>query len=160
MSMWRGWFIAVLFVFVWHGTVVSAAPLRPFLTASLEEILEHYHGQPLLLAFWSRECPPCIAELQLLSRMQRRHAFNLVLVSVDGYANSEATDSVLKEMRLQAVESWTFADEVPARLYYAIDPGWQGELPRSELFSPHGKRISHIGKLTADQINTWLRQGE
>jgi hypothetical protein len=34
----------------------------------------------------------------------------------------------------------------------------QSELPRSEWFTSLGKRTSHIGRLTAEQIDSWLQQ--
>jgi len=94
-------------------------------------------------------------ELQLLSRMQTQGGFKMVLVSVDGLAEQAAVTQTIEELRLQDVENWAFADEMTARLYFSIDPSWQGELPRSEWFSSSGKRISKIGRLTEAQIKAW-----
>ena len=138
--------------------IASASSLRPFVQGSLTEITHRYQGRPLLLAFWSGDCPPCMEELRLLSRLQTQASFKMVLVSVDGIVARGTVMRTLDEMQLQGVENWVFADELSARLYFGIDPTWQGELPRSEWFSSSGKRTSHIGRLTEAQIRAWLAQ--
>ena len=51
-----------------------------------------------------------------------------------------------------------FAEAVPERLRYAIDPAWGGELPRSYLFDAAHRRQAHSGLLDEAQLKDWLKR--
>ena len=52
---------------------VDAEPLKPFVGASRIEIEKAHIGQPMILAFWSLDCPYCMDELNVLGDLVKKH---------------------------------------------------------------------------------------
>jgi hypothetical protein len=53
---------------------------------------------------------------------------------------------------LQNTEAWVFADSFVERLRFEVDKQWQGELPRTYLFSDDGEAEAVSGKLNEVQL--------
>lgn len=137
----------------------SAGELHPFTSDSLPAIRQQHAGRPFILTLWSLTCHHCVKELQTLGRLARgERNLPLVIVSTDTPAEASEIRAALKRFGLERFDTWVFADGVPERLRYAIDPAWRGELPRSYLFDSAHRREAHSGMLSEAQLRNWLRQ--
>lgn len=154
--------LATALLFLWLALGAAAAgagELRPFTGDSLTAIRQTFAGRPFILTLWSLTCHHCVKELQTLGRLARSERnLPLVIVSTDTPAEAPEIRAALKRFGLERFDTWVFADGVPERLRYAIDPAWRGELPRSYLFDPAHRREAHSGMLSEAQIKNWLRQ--
>lgn len=142
------------------GAVVAAAgELHPFSGDSLPAIKQEFAGRPFILTLWSLTCHHCAKELQMLGRLVRSDRnLPLVIVSTDTTAGAPEIRAALKRFGLDRLDTWVFADAVPERLRYAIDPAWRGELPRSYLFDAAHRREAHSGLLNEAQLKDWLKR--
>lgn len=137
----------------------GAAELHPFTAESLPAIKARFAGRPFILTLWSLTCHHCAKELQLLGRLARADGgLPLVVVSTDTPADAPALRDALKRHGLDRVDTWVFADAVPERLRYVIDPAWHGELPRSYLFDAAHQREAHSGLLDEARLRAWLKR--
>jgi thiol-disulfide isomerase/thioredoxin len=151
------WCLAALLALV--TATASAGELRPFTGDSLPAIQQQFAGRPFILTLWSLTCHHCAKELQTLGKLARSDRnLPLVIVSTDTPAEASEIRVALKGFGLGRFDTWVFADAVPERLRYAIDPAWRGELPRSYLFDPAHRREAHSGMLSEAQLKNWLRQ--
>ena len=136
---------------LWAGVGLSSAAvaeLAPFDADRLDTITQTRAGQPFVLVLWSIDCPPCYKELAMLGRLRERFApGQLVLVSTDSADHQDEIEHTLARFGLTALESYVFADSVPARLRQRIDPTWFGELPRSYLYNADHSRRAISGLL-------------
>jgi len=136
-----------------------AGELRPFTADSLPAIQQQFAGRSYILTLWSLTCHHCARELQMLGRLVRSDRnLPLVIVSTDTPAEAPEIRAALKRFGLDRLDTWVFADAVPERLRYSIDPAWRGELPRSYLFDPVHRREAHSGLLSEAQIKDWLKR--
>ena len=136
-----------------------AGELQPFTGASLPAIQKQFAGRPFILTLWSLTCHHCAKELQMLGRLVRSDRnLPLVIVSTDTPAEAPEIRAALKRFGLDRLDTWVFADAVPERLRYSIDPAWRGELPRSYLFDAAHRREAHSGMLGEAQIKAWLKR--
>ena len=125
-----------LFLFLILSQQVDAEPLKPFVGASRIEIEKAHIGQPMILAFWSLDCPYCMDELNVLGDLVKKHPkVKLVVVNTDGLTASQEVTKALNKIRLPKVyEAWQFAEADEDRLRYSVDKNWYGELPRTYYY--------------------------
>ena len=133
------------------------ADIEPFLAETFTELKDEREGQGFLLALWSVDCPPCMAELSMLGELLEEHPdLPLVLVSTDQIDQRADAEDFLIEYGLEGITSWMFADPFAERLRFTIDPQWFGELPRSYYFDAQHQPEAHSGILSETQARTWL----
>lgn len=151
------WCLAALLALV--AATASAGELRPFTGDSLPAIQQQFAGRPFILTLWSLTCHHCAKELQTLGKLARsERKLPLVIVSTDTPDDARELRAALKRHGLDRFDTWVFADAVPERLRYAIDPAWRGELPRSYLFDVAHRREAHSGLLNEAQLKAWLNR--
>lgn len=138
----------------------SAAGPERFDSGSLAKIQARYAGKPFILSLWSVNwCGHCINELTMLGKLSKNEKnLPLVLVAVDSPEDAEAIRKTLHTLGLGHAESWVFDDPIPERLRAAIDPAWQGELPRSYLYDTTHRRQAVVGELDKAGLKAWLKQ--
>lgn len=135
----------------------TEADIRPFTAETLDDIQAEYEDRPFLLALWSVDCPPCMAELDMLGRLRDEHpGLPLVLVSTDPIEQRDDAEDFLLDYGLADMRSWMFADPFAERLRFTIDPQWYGELPRSYHYDAAHQAEAHSGMLTEEQVREWL----
>ena len=123
---------------------------------SYKTIMKEKQNQPFILLLWSLDCPPCIEELDMLSRFSKQHKdIDLVFVSTDTPSQIDEIVQLMTRYGLRHYSQWVFSDNSAQHLRYAIDPAWYGELPRSYLNSREGKRLTLTGRLDHKLINAW-----
>ena len=140
-------------------STAAIAELKPFTTSSMEQILAERVAKPFILLLWSIDCAPCMKELQQLQQAQSALSkTDLILISTDGMENHAEAQRVLTEFGLNNNDNWIFADAMPERLRYRIDPNWSGELPRSYFYDASHQRNSKSGALSLTLLQEWLRK--
>ena len=144
---------------LWASAATASAGLKPFVSDSLQQIISSRQGAPFILVLWSIDCPPCLQELARLQQLRTQfHATSLVLVSTDEMQLANEVTQLLSDFELDQMDSWIFAEPMPERLRYAIDPAWYGELPRAYFYRSGGQRIAHSGSLSSAVLQQWLQQ--
>ena len=138
---------------------IASAQLKPFQSNSLEQIQAEHSNKPFILLLWSIECAPCRKELKLLQDFQDALTdANLILLATDNLQNQAEVQQVLTEYNLEHHNNWIFADDMPERLRYRIDPNWFGELPRAYFYDAQHKRTSKSGVLSPALLKDWIQQ--
>jgi thiol-disulfide isomerase/thioredoxin len=134
------------------------ADVRGFGRGAWPALLAAHRGRRAIVHFWGITCGPCLAELPAWGAFLRRHAdAPLVLIAADPAPQpAEALAAVLDRAGLSAAESWRFDGGFADRLYYEVDPDWQGELPRTTLLIPDGVQDSWLGETDFPRLDRWL----
>src|SRR5258707_2621657 len=140
----------------------SEAPpqLKPFERGSWHEVLRSHAGRPTIVHFWGVTCGRCKVDLPLLGEFMKVHsAIDMVTVSADLVPDLPgATRSMLEKSGLQSAENWIFSDGFVERLRFEIDPGWQGEIPRTVLISRDGEITTIEGSAEMADLDKWSDQ--
>ncbi len=108
--------------------------------------LNGLHGKWVLVNFWAPWCPPCLAEMPDLVKMQERHKdLQVIGVAVMYRARQDVTNVVKNKAISYPI---VFGNED-----IASDFGGVSGLPTSFLYSPSGKLVGqHQGPLTRQQL--------
>jgi len=139
--------------------LLLAATPKPFVSGSMAEIKAAQDTKPMIVSFWSIDCPPCYKELAMWRELSlHMPQLKLVLVSTDEIDAEQEVIDVLQKAGVAQLESWQFADDHVQRLRYEIDKDWYGELPRSYFYSPAGQVEAVSGLVVQDRIEQWLAQ--
>ena len=150
-------YVLVIVVMMTSVSVFSENLIRPFISGSYSQILEK-RSKPFVLILWSLDCPSCYKELEMLSQFNKRHIqHDIVLVSTDIEASNNEIQAVLKEYKLEHIESWVFSGTSDESLRFEVDPSWHGELPRSYLFKTRDKKQVISGLLVEKNLLAWMK---
>ena len=91
--------------------------------------------------------------------MKHHPAIDMVTISADLVPDlPDATRSMLEKSGLSPAENWIFGDGFVERLRFEIDPGWQGDIPRTMLISQDGKITTIEGSAEMTDIEEWSDQ--
>lgn len=138
------------------NAAVAAQPHKVLSVVSIQDILERHKGEPFIMALWSLECAACYKELEMLSELQQQYSLKLVLISVDGVAAAAEIGAVLEKDTYPRSEFWVFADYDSVQLRYALDPAWQGELPRTYLYDAQQHYRAISGLMDKKMLESWM----
>ena len=124
-------------------TQLENPPIRPALTLQTldgqEVNLEKHHGQIVLVNAWATWCPPCVAEMPSLDRLQAlRGSPDFVVVPISLDRTQEEAKLWLEKNELRNLESWhdtsyRFTGE-------AMLPG----LPTTILYNRGGREVARL----------------
>jgi thiol-disulfide isomerase/thioredoxin len=134
------------------------ADLKSFGRGSWQGILHAHAGRPTVIHFWGVTCGPCKVELPLLGQFMKEHsAIDVVTISADLVPDLPgATRSMLEQSGLGSAENWIFGDGFVERLRFEIDPGWQGDIPRTILISRNGDIATIEGSVEMTKLQKWF----
>ena len=136
---------------------LAAQEIKHFEPESFSKILVAHTNRPLIIALWSIDCPHCPDDLALLGALLKKYpALDAVVIATDAPRDIPAITATLARYHLEQVEAWVFANDFVEQLRYAIDRRWQGELPRTYLYSANGAVRAISGKLTLPQMQSWI----
>ena len=100
---------------------------------------------PAVVALWSTECAYCKKNLTLLGALSRQ-AKPLKVVTVATEPELPESGPILDSYRVRGPR-YAYGNDAPEALAYALDPAWQGELPRTLIFDGRGGRTVVSGVL-------------
>lgn len=146
-------FLAVLLLLINAGIAVAETPaIKPFSPGSYQQILTGKANQGFMMVVWSLDCPTCIKDMELLSRIHTlKPELKIVMLSTDEPTATADVEKMLEKYHLADLENWLFASDNAQQLRYEIDPGWYGELPRTYFFSSSHQREGVSGALTQEE---------
>lgn len=126
-----------------------AEGLNPFVQGSYQTILNAHRPQPFMLVIWSVDCPSCLKDMELISKLHKDHPeLKIVMLSTDEPDLSAEINKILDQHGLSGLENWVFAADDSQRLRYEIDPSWYGEMPRTYFFNRNHQRTGLSGALS------------
>jgi len=126
----------------------ATAPHDPRLidAQGFQQILQRYHGKPLLVNFWATWCEPCRDEYPLLNEIARQYApqgLHVVGVNFD-----QDGDLILMRRFIARYKpvfpNYRKKQGHEAEFQQLVLPGWNGSLPVSLFYSKDGQQIGHI----------------
>lgn len=128
-----------------------AVDVHPLGTSQVASLVSPPVRGERLVALWSLECAYCEANLKALAQIQRAHPdqVELVTVATDSIDAGREIASRLHKAGMDAYPARAFADDMPDRLNYLLDPHWGGELPRVLVIRADGSRRGYSGLLDA-----------
>lgn len=112
------------------------------------------HGKPTVVALWSTDCSHCKSNLRLFSDLARQQK-NLRVVSIATEPASPEAAKVLDTLSLPG-DRYAYGSDAPEALAYALDPRWQGELPRTLIFDGKGNKVAVSGTLNEGRLRQAL----
>ena len=136
----------------------ARAGMRGFGRGTWRTLLAAHKGRPAIVHFWGITCGPCLSELPAWGGFLRQHpSAPLLLIAADPAPQpGEALASVLDRSGLAGAEAWRFDAGFSERLYFEVDPDWQGELPRTTLLTADGTQDSWLGETDFKRLAQWL----
>ena len=136
---------------------VRAAAFHPFGRGSWQQLKTLHAGRPTIVHFWSITCEPCLAEMSLWRQLVRQETnVDIVLVSTDSISNAKLISQRIDKAGLAKADNWAFADQFTDRLYFEVNPHWQGVLPYTVLIGRNGKTVTFVGKTDPAELKAWI----
>ena len=137
------------------------AAFRPFDAASWRALRAAHAGRPTLVHFWGMTCGPCRTEMPRLGQVLAAHpGVDVVTVDTDeaggAVASADAALAFLRQSAMPLADAWRFADPFAARLFYAVDSAWQGEVPMTVLLARDGTVTRHVGAADPAALEAWF----
>ncbi len=136
-----------------------AYELMPFEINTRNVIEKKYLNQPLIISFWSIDCPYCIDDLKKLGKaLSKNKNVKLITVCVDGKESAKKAERILNLAHLPEHERYQYAEVDEDKLRYSIDPTWYGELPRTYFYDTAHQVTPLSGKIPNSFLYAWLNK--
>ena len=156
---------AALSAAAFAAQAAGALQFQPLHARDVPALLQTPQARPLIVEIWSLECSYCRENIARIAQWRRtaKRNVDVVMVSMDGPEQAEMLNRALaplardSKVGLARVPQYANAEDMPERLRAALDPGWQGEMPRTIILHPDGKRHASSGLLTPQALDTALR---
>ena len=149
--------IFLFFLFFSHFSF--AYDFMPFDMNTRQVIEKRYIDQPLIISFWSIDCPYCINDLKKLGKaLSKNTNVKLITVCVDGKESAKKAERILSQANLPKHEQYQYAEVDEDRLRYNIDPAWYGELPRTYFYDAAHQVTPLSGKISNSFLDAWLKK--
>ena len=104
-----------------------AYEFMPFEINTRNVIEKKYLNQPLIISFWSIDCPYCIDDLKKLGKaLSKNKNVKLITVCVDGKESAKKAERILNQANLPKHEQYQYAEVDDDKLRYSIDSTWYG----------------------------------
>ena len=149
--------IFLFFLFFSHFSF--AYEFMPFEINTRNVIEKKYLNQPLIISFWSIDCPYCIDDLKKLGKaLSKNTNVKLITVCVDGKESAKKAERILSQANLPKHEQYQYAEVDEDRLRYNIDPAWYGELPRTYFYDAAHQVTPLSGKISNSFLDKWFKK--
>ena len=136
-----------------------AYDFMPFDMNTRKVIEKRYIDQPLIISFWSIDCPYCIDDLKKLGKaLSKNTNVKLITVCVDGKESAKKAERILSQANLPKHEKYQYAVVDEDRLRYNIDPAWYGELPRTYFYDATHQVTPLSGKISNSFLDKWFKK--
>jgi len=138
---------------------------QPLHARDVPALLQTPHARPLIVEIWSLDCSYCRENIARIAQWRRsaRQNVDVVMVAMDGPEQAEMLNRALAPLArdgkigVARMPQYANAEAMPERLRAALDPGWQGEMPRTIILRPDGKRHASSGLLTPQTLDAALK---
>ncbi|QDC97354.1 redoxin domain-containing protein [Candidatus Methylopumilus universalis] len=149
-----------IFLFLLFFSHLSFAyEFMPFDMNTRKVIEKRYIDQPLIISFWSIDCPYCIDDLKKLGKaLSKNTNVKLITVCVDGKESAKKAERILSQANLPKHEKYQYAEVDEDRLRYNIDPAWYGELPRTYFYDATHQVTPLSGKISNSFLDKWFKK--
>jgi thiol-disulfide isomerase/thioredoxin len=114
-------------------------------------------GMPVMLNFFSANCPPCVAEMPWFEAVAAEYEDEVLLVGVDigpfvGLADNEEGAQLLEDLDITYAAAYA-VDDAPLRQLGVVS------MPTTAFFDGQGELLdTHAGILTENQIESAFQQ--
>ena len=136
-----------------------AYDFMPFDMNTRQVIEKRYIDQPLIISFWSIDCPYCIDDLKKFGKaLSKNTNVKLITVCVDGKESAKKAERILSQANLPKHEQYQYAEVDEDRLRYNIDPAWYGELPRTYFYDAAHQVTPLSGKISNSFLDKWFKK--
>jgi thiol-disulfide isomerase/thioredoxin len=151
----------LLLAFLMLMTGIAAAStddLKPFVKATWPQILKSHAGHPTIVHFWGMTCGPCKIEMPRWGVFLATHSdVDMVTIDTDVAVGAPgAAEAFLASAHVPTTDAWRFADSLVEKLYFAVDPNWQGEIPLTLLIGRDGVVTRKLGATQTNEVEQWL----
>jgi len=151
--------LKILLFLLFFSNFSFAYEFMPFEINTRNVIEKKYLNQPLIISFWSIDCPYCIDDLKKLGKaLSKNKNVKLITVCVDGKESAKKAERILNLAHLPEHERYQYAEVDEDKLRYSIDPTWYGELPRTYFYDTAHQVTPLSGKIPNSFIDAWLNK--
>ena len=151
--------LKIFLFFLFFSHLSFAYDFMPFDMNTRKVIEKRYIDQPLIISFWSIDCPYCIDDLKKLGKaLSKNTNVKLITVCVDGKESAKKAERVLSQANLPKHEQYQYAEVDEDRLRYNIDPAWYGELPRTYFYDAAHQVTPLSGKISNSFLDKWFKK--
>lgn len=151
--------LKILLIFLFFSNFSFAYDFMPFDINARKAIETKYLNQPLIISFWSIDCPYCIEDLKKLGKVLTKNtSVKLITVCVDGKESAKKAERILSQANLPQHEQYQYAEVDEDRLRYSIDPNWYGELPRTYFYDATHQVTPLSGKISKAFLDKWFKK--
>jgi thiol-disulfide isomerase/thioredoxin len=125
-------------------SAASAQSIRPISAAQLKKEIAARRGRAVIVNVWATWCPPCLAELPALAKLQKtyeKRGLSLILVNADEPKDvASRVRPLLKKNNF--ARSFSITGPLP-RWGKAFDPKNRDDflLPRTFVYNRQGRRV-------------------
>ena len=144
----------VLIVALLFPVLAMAGTLQPLAAGDIAALLKPPTYGERIIALWALDCAYCEPNLEALAKLQRAHPrdIELVIVTTDSIERRRAIEARLQHMKVDGLPNRAYAEAMPERLNFLLDPTWGGETPRVLVIRADGSRLGISGELTPAQM--------
>jgi thiol-disulfide isomerase/thioredoxin len=151
--------LKIFLFFLFFSHLSFAYDFMPFDMNTRKVIEKRYIDQPLIISFWSIDCPYCIDDLKKLGKaLSKNTNVKLITVCVDGKESAKKAERILSQANLPKHEQYQYAEVDEDRLRYNIDPAWYGELPRTYFYDATHQVTPLSGKISNSFLDKWFKK--
>jgi thiol-disulfide isomerase/thioredoxin len=151
--------LKIFLFFLFFSHLSFAYDFMPFDMNTRQVIEKRYIDQPLIISFWSIDCPYCIDDLKKLGKaLSKNTNVQLITVCVDGKESAKKAERILSQANLPKHEQYQYAEVDEDRLRYNIDPAWYGELPRTYFYDAAHQVTPLSGKISNSFLDKWFKK--
>ena len=151
--------LKIFLFFLFFSHLSFAYEFMPFDMNTRKVIEKRYIDQPLIISFWSIDCPYCIDDLKKLGKaLSKNTNVKLITVCVDGKESAKKAERILSQANLPKHEKYQYAVVDEDRLRYNIDQAWYGELPRTYFYDAAHQVTPLSGKISNSFLDKWFKK--
>lgn len=153
-----------LFAAAITAQAAEALHFQPLHARDVPALLQTPRARPLIVEIWSLDCSYCRENIGRIAQWRHtaKQNVDVVMVAMDGPEQADMMNRALaplardSKIGLARMPQYANAEAMPERMRAALDPGWQGEMPRTIILRADGTRHASSGLLTPETLDAAL----